>query len=122
MVPIIAAFTPLPAVGLPPEVKGGQALWQAPEQLLMLGLSASNKYSVRPCASTRILPRLVFRTSTVELAAEPVLADDAGAVLPPVGIEEACVVLLLSLLLLPQPLFATAIATTAATPVRDMRV
>src|SRR5689334_16282507 len=66
------------AVGLLWDVSDGQMLWQAPVQLLMSALSRSNRYSVRPLASTRTLPSDVLRRPTAELA-----AAGAGAVAAP---------------------------------------
>ena len=64
LVPSIEAFAPLPTVGFA-LVSGGQFVAQAPEQLLLVPLSAWNTYSVRPWLSSRILPRLLFSTPTV---------------------------------------------------------
>ena len=57
----------MPACGLPFVVSGGQALAQAPKHVLFAPVSFSNRYSVRPCASMRILPSLVSRTPTTAL-------------------------------------------------------
>ena len=45
--------------------RGGQAVAQAPVQVLLVPVSACHRYSVRPLASTRIEPRPVLATLTV---------------------------------------------------------
>ena len=66
VVPIRDGFRPVPAVGLSEARTGGHALAQAPEQLLAVPVSAWNRYSVRPDASTMIWPKpLALATSTV---------------------------------------------------------
>jgi hypothetical protein len=78
VVPSRDGFRPVPAVGLSEARTGGHALAQAPEQLLVVPVSAWNRYSVRPDASTMIWPRpLALATSTV--APRP-LAEAGGAV------------------------------------------
>jgi hypothetical protein len=78
----LAAETPAFAAGAPLVVSGGHAVAQAPSQRLELPLSASNRYSVRPLPSTRILPRSEFATAT-DAAPEAVLVLPAGAVPEP---------------------------------------
>jgi hypothetical protein len=70
VVPRSDAVTPLPAFGVPLVRNGGQALAQAPEHVLFEPVSFSNRYRVRPCESTRILPRPVLLTFTVAALAE----------------------------------------------------
>ena len=81
MVAIRDAVAPAPAFGVPVVVSGGQAFAQAPKHVLLAPLSFSNRYSVRPCASTRILPSLVARTPTTALWA--CLAADVVVALGP---------------------------------------
>jgi hypothetical protein len=69
-------FTPPPAFGFPVVSSGGQAVAQAPLQVLLLPVSACHRYSVLPWESTRTDPRLVLATSTVP---DDVLADDCDA-------------------------------------------
>src|SRR5947209_5261929 len=76
MVPILVALRPLPAVGLPFATSGGHAVAHAPEHALLVAESALNRYSVRPCESTRIEPRLLLATWTVAVLAGVVVAFD----------------------------------------------
>src|SRR4029453_19249884 len=67
------AVSPLPAVGLPVVVTGGHSAAHAPEQVLFEPVSFSNRYTVRPVESTRILPRpLTSLTATVDEPAEAI--------------------------------------------------
>src|SRR3954464_4043570 len=102
VVPSNEAFTPLPATGLPLVRSGGQAVAQAPVHALVVPESFLNRYRVRPCESTRILPRPLFATSTV---AEP---WGAGA---PEKFE---------VLLPPQPATASATSGSAAAAERSL--
>ncbi len=79
VVPSLAATTPEPACGLPLVVSGGQMLAHAPKHVLADDLSCSNRYSVRPLASTSAGPRLVLRTAT---AAPPEPVDVDAGLLP----------------------------------------
>ena len=74
MVPSIDAVTPLPALGVPLVWSTGQAATHAPAQADWLGWSFSNRYSVRPLPSTRIIPRLVLVAETVATLDAPPLA------------------------------------------------
>ena len=56
MVTSRALLTPLPTVGAPLTVTGGQAAAHAPEQAEVPLLSPSNRYIVRPLLPTRALP------------------------------------------------------------------
>jgi len=73
-------------------VSGGHTLAHAPPQALIGPLSASNRYSVRPCASTSTLPSFVFASLTDDppppvdgafAAAGVVDDDDPPYALPP---------------------------------------
>jgi hypothetical protein len=69
-------------------VRGGHRLAHAPEHVLVVLLSAANRYSVRPRLSTRILPSLEEASSTVDVAlAALVEAGVGGLVEPPLGAE-----------------------------------
>src|SRR3954452_2986851 len=85
--PILAAVTPGPALGVVVAVYAGQTLRQALVQLLVFGLSASNRYSVRPPASVRNRPSRALRSlmdePVVFAAARPVLWE----LLPPATIS-----------------------------------
>jgi hypothetical protein len=107
-VPTSEAFNPLPTVGLPVARTGGHAAAQAPEQALFVPTSFWNKYTVRPCESTRILPRPVFAT--------PIVADDPLVVLGGVGDADAVAPLLPP----PQPATASATMGTTAAPARKL--
>jgi hypothetical protein len=74
---------PVPEVGLPVASSGGHAAAQAPLQALFVPTSALNKYKVRPCALTRICPRLLFETPTAAEAPLGVLGAAAVAAPPP---------------------------------------
>src|SRR5581483_8742448 len=65
--------TPLPACGAPLTVSGGQAAAHGPEQVEVLLLSASHRYSARPFPSTRAMPSIPERDfrSTLTAAARP---------------------------------------------------
>src|SRR6187200_1288871 len=78
VVPRLFATAPVPAVALPFVISGGQSLAHSPEQALLPFLSFSNRYSVRPWASTRIRPRSVLRTATVLAGAVFATVVDAG--------------------------------------------
>jgi len=56
--------TPRPARGFAPLVSAGQYSTQAVSQALIPPRSFSNRYSVRPRASTRIAPSVVFLSAT----------------------------------------------------------
>jgi len=58
------AFAFAATVGFPLVVSGGHSLAQAPAQLLIVPLSAWNRYSVRPLPSTRTLPSFVLASAT----------------------------------------------------------
>src|ERR1700753_3163492 len=64
MVPSLDALSPAPAVVLPLAKSGGHAVAHAPVHALLVAESALNRYSVRPCESTRIDPRLLLATRT----------------------------------------------------------
>ena len=73
MVPSIDAVTPLPALGVPLVWSTGHAAAHAPAQADWLGWSFSNRYSVRPLPSTRIIPSLVLVAETVATLDAPPL-------------------------------------------------
>src|SRR3954465_5170200 len=75
MVPTLEALTPLPTVGFPEARSGGQVGAQAPKHLLLGPESFLNRYTVRPCESTRMFPRLPFAMSTVAVASPEVPED-----------------------------------------------
>jgi hypothetical protein len=50
-------------------VKGGQTAWPAADRELTFGLSPSNRYSVRPSASTSVGPSDVCLTEIADAAA-----------------------------------------------------
>jgi hypothetical protein len=54
------------AFGLPVVVSGGQAVAQAPLQMLLEPWSASQRYSARPLASTRKVPSELVLVPTIE--------------------------------------------------------
>src|SRR5258708_3589546 len=56
-----AALTPPAAGGRRAAVNAGQTFSPARESVLRFGLSASNRYSERPCPSTRTWPTAVCR-------------------------------------------------------------
>jgi hypothetical protein len=64
VVPSFDVLAPPPAVGWA-LVSGGQFVTHAPEQLLLVPVSAPNTYSVLPWELSRILPRLVLSTPSV---------------------------------------------------------
>src|SRR4029077_12820349 len=74
MVPICAADTPPVAAGSVLEVNGGHTARPAAESRLTWGRSPSNRYSVRPFASTSVLP---IGVCAIEIAA---LAGRRGTV------------------------------------------
>src|SRR4051794_37491767 len=84
-VPTSDVAAPLPTVGLPLATSGGQLTAQAPEQALLVPLSASKRYTVRPCASTSTSPRLLLATATVaaDVGLDVAAACDAVALRPP---------------------------------------
>src|SRR4029450_5319366 len=95
------AVSPLPAVGLPVVVTGGHSWAPAPEHTLFGPVSFSNRYTVRPVESTRILPRpLTLLTPTVDEPADAMELLGAGLAWPP--------------LLPPQPATTKATSATAA--------
>src|SRR5947207_13156086 len=63
------ATAPPVADGLVVAVNGGQNARPAADSVLTLGLSAANRYNVRPWASARVSPRGVGWTETAEFAA-----------------------------------------------------
>src|SRR3954451_20568573 len=65
VVPTSDVAAPCPTVGLPLATSGGQLTAQATEQALLVPLSASKRYTVRPCASTRTSPTLLLATAMV---------------------------------------------------------
>src|SRR3954447_11974390 len=75
MVATLEALTPVPTVGVPEASTGGQLVAQAPKHVLLGPESFLNRYTVRPCESTRMFPRLPLATSTVA-AASPEVAGD----------------------------------------------
>jgi hypothetical protein len=80
IVPSSEVLTPLPALGVPLLWSTGQAAAQPPAQADWSGWSFSNRYSVRPLPSTRIIPSLVLAAVTV---ATPVGPPPVGAGPPP---------------------------------------
>lgn len=110
VVPISDAFAPRPALGRLVVKSGGQAVAQAPLQVLFVPVSARHRYSVLPRASTRIDPRPLFATPTVAAVALAVFAVgvevDAGrdAVSSPP----------------PQAAMARALSGISAAPAREM--
>src|SRR4030095_7233510 len=76
MVPSSEALTPLPALGVPLLWSTGQAATQAPLHADWFGWSFSNKYSVRPLPSTRIVPRLELAVLTVATPDCPLLTPE----------------------------------------------
>jgi hypothetical protein len=74
MVPSKEAGTPLPALGVPLVWSTGQAAAHAPAQADRSPWSFSNRYSVRPLPSTRIIPKLVLVAETVATLDAPPLA------------------------------------------------
>src|SRR4051794_23206323 len=104
--PSLAASAPPLAVGaVPPAFRPGQMLRHAPEQLLLLVLSASNRYSVRPLASTRYVPSGPFFVLTADPAPPADVAADAEPEPPPLD---------------PPLLAMTTTTATAATSARGM--
>src|SRR3954471_19903569 len=65
MEPTRADEAPPPALGLAPALAGGQLAAHAPEHFDLFLVSFSNRYSVRPLASTRIVPSDVCRALIV---------------------------------------------------------
>src|SRR3954463_3370498 len=65
VVPTNDVPAPFPTVGVPLATSGGQFCAQASEQALLVPLSAPKRYTVRPCASTRMSPRLLLATAMV---------------------------------------------------------
>src|SRR3954453_14308062 len=65
MVATLAALTPVPTVGVPEARTGGQLVAQAPKHVLFGPESFLNRYTVRPCESTRMFPRLPLAAPTV---------------------------------------------------------
>src|SRR3954467_663611 len=80
MVATLEALTPVPTVGVPEARTGGQLVAQAPKHVLLGPESFLNRYTVRPCASTRMFPRLPLATSTVAGASPEVPGDFDGVV------------------------------------------
>src|SRR5512132_268729 len=74
MVPSSETVTSLPALGVALLWSTGQAATQAPAQADWFGWSFSNRYSVRPLPSTRIIPRLVLVAETIATLDAPPLA------------------------------------------------
>src|SRR5689334_8413463 len=104
MVPINDALAPLPTVGLPVVVSGGQAVAHAPVQALFVPESFWNRYRVRPCESTRIFPRRLLATRTAATRAIVVFFGGfADALVPPPP---------------PQPAAASAASGITAAPAR----
>src|SRR6185369_14318421 len=113
VVPRSEAFAPAPAAGLPLTVTGGQAWAHAPLHVLFVPLSFLKRYTVRPCASTRIRPRLPFATRTVGALLAALLAVEGAAG----GVTAAFGVLLPP----PQPATMTAASGSTAAPARKLR-
>jgi hypothetical protein len=68
VVPSFELATPSAACGAPCVVSGGQALAQAPMQVLLELLSACHRYRLRPFPSTRTKPSFDLTRPTVALA------------------------------------------------------
>jgi hypothetical protein len=91
VVPRSEAFAPEVAVGAPLDVSGGHAAAQAPVHVLVVPESCVNRYNVRRCESTRIVPRAVLAVPIlvggvvfgVVVAVEDGFDDDVAAVAPP---------------------------------------
>src|SRR5262249_9602532 len=77
VVPSKASSVPFSAVGWPAARRGGQAAAQPPVQELVVPLSFSNRYRVRPWESTRIWPRSLLARPT--MAGRPVLLCGTAA-------------------------------------------
>src|SRR5215208_6693088 len=103
MVPSLAASAPLPALGFPVAASGGQTLRPEAESLLRLGLSASNKYRVRPWPSVSTRPSEDVCACTIAPARPAAVVDDS--VPYPLG----------ALLLALPPVTASTPTTSAAT-------
>src|SRR4051794_10246136 len=95
---------PGPATGLPCAVSGGHTVAQAPLHLLVVPLSASNRYRVRPRLSTRMVPS--FELAVLSEAGADLFAAGAG---PMAALELSCEEP-------PHPAIVTA-ATPAAIPI-----
>src|SRR4029453_10999886 len=65
VVPTSDGLAPLPTSGVPRTRSGGQLTAQAPVQALIVPVSRSKRYSVRPCRSTRTSPSPVLATPTL---------------------------------------------------------
>src|SRR5919108_4109294 len=110
-VPSSAWSTPPPACGLPVTMTGGQAAAHAPLQVEVPLLSASNRYMVRPWASTRNLPGMPDTDASLIIAAalpDDALAAAAGLLAWAVADDEAGAAVLLEL----EPLEQAAAART----------
>ncbi len=111
VVPINEPVAPVPAEAWPVVTTGGQATAHAPLHSLVVPESFSNRYRVRPCESTRIVPSLGFLT-TATVACWPVADDaddeDVAGVADVVGVA--------ALLPLLQPAAAIARSGMAAAP------
>src|SRR4051812_4410949 len=84
MVATLDSLTPVPAVGFPEARSGGQLVAQAPKHVLFVPESFLKRYSVRPCESTRMFPRLLLdATSTVAVASPDVVGDFDEVLEPP---------------------------------------
>jgi hypothetical protein len=83
VVPRRDALTPLPATGVPFAARGGHALAHSPAHELVVPESFVNRYSVRPCESTRIVPSEVLAVPTLAGAADVFGVVDAVAPPPP---------------------------------------
>src|SRR4051794_25651149 len=102
LVMVIAGFAPVPTVGFPVARSGGQSTAQLPLHALLAPESRRNRYSVRPCESTRTCPRLLFATPSVAVRPSAVFgSSDDVLVLPPPP---------------PQPAIASAVTSPAAGP------
>src|SRR4051812_46330610 len=62
--PSLARAMPRPATSPAGALTGGRTLAHAPVQVLVVLLSCSNRYSDRPCVSTRMLPSGLCATET----------------------------------------------------------
>src|SRR5919107_1183681 len=120
IVPSSEALTWPPALGAALVWSIGQADAQAPAHADWLGWSFSNRYSVRPLASTRIVPTLELAVLTI---ATPDCPFPAGAVVPgePYTPPPEPPELLEPELLLPHPAASTPTAASATSATSGRR-
>jgi hypothetical protein len=83
VVPSSELLAPEVAVGAPLEVSGGHALAHSPVHALVLPESCVNRYSVRPCESTRIVPSALLAVPTLVGGVDAFGVVDAVAPPPP---------------------------------------